>query len=262
MRNSFNTILFGCAVTCAAAGADFEWQGRLAPGQSIQIRGVHGSIIATGTSGNIATVRAVKSGTESDPANVKVAPVPYDGGIVICAIYPSPPDAEHPNQCNPPGMDTYVDASDNDVRVDFTVIVPQAVLFSATTVEGDIQAIGLSAHVTADTIDGNVDVSTSGSVQARTLRGSLEVAMGTTDWRGTETLQAGNGNLDVQLPVDADTTVYAAAFSGAIISDFSEITATSSHHGTSSTATGTLGFGARRLRLFTFHGNITIHRGK
>src|SRR5262245_56477452 len=119
MRNFLSTAMFGAVVTCAslwaADGAD--WQGRLQPGQLIQVRGVIGSIHAIGASDDQASVTIRKSGKTSNPAEVTLAVSPFDGGVVICAMYPDG-NGRPPNACGTPGHDVYVSANNNDVEVD------------------------------------------------------------------------------------------------------------------------------------------------
>ena len=260
MRRILSVVLFAAVSASCSWCADFQWEGQLAPGQLLEIRGVHGSIVAAGGSGKTATVTATKTGNTSDVSGVRIMAVPYEGGVVICSIYPDSPDSKHPNVCSPPGMDTYLSASNNDVRVDFTVTVPEGVRLSANTLDGNVQATGLSGHVEAHALDGDVVVSTSRRAQASTLHGSINATIGSTTWSGTQMFDAGNG-LHLQLPSDANTDVHAMAFLGAILSEFPQVIVTSARHGNSSMASGTLGAGGRSLRLFAFHGNITLHEG-
>ena len=261
MRRILSVVLFAAVAASSSWCADFQWEGQLAPGQLLEIRGVLGSIVAAGGSGKAAAVTATKTGSTSDVSGVRIVAVPYEGGVVICAMYPDSPDSKHPNVCNPPGMDTYLSANNNDVRVDFTVTVPEGVRLSANTLDGNVQATGLSGHVEAHALKGDVVVSTSRSAQASTLHGSINAVIGSTTWSGTQMFDAGNGNLDLQLPSDANTNVQAMAFLGAILSEFPQVIVTSAKHGNSSMASGTLGTGGRSLRLFAFHGNITLHQG-
>ena len=261
MRRMLTTVLIAGAIasTALCADGDFQWQGQLAPGQLLEIRGVNGSIHAEGTSGGTASLTAHKTGNASDPVSVSVKVVPYDGGVVICAVYPDA-DSSQPNTCNPPGMDNYLSASNNDVQVEFTVKVPQGVLFTAHTLHGDVQATSLTAQVDVRTLIGDITISTSRSAQASTLHGSIGAIIGTTLWTGVQSFDAGLGNLDLQIPADANTDVRATAFRGAIVSDF-PLAVTSSWEGISTMASGTLGAGGRLLKLSTFNGNITLHQG-
>ena len=112
----------------------------------------------------------------------------------------------------------------------------------------------------ASTLTGNITISTARSAQATTLHGSIGAAIGTTLWTGVQRFDAGQGNLDLQIPADANTDVRATAFRGAIISDF-PLDVTSTREGISTMASGTLGTGGRLLKLSTFNGNITLHKG-
>jgi len=261
MRTMLTTVLLSIvmAFTALCGDGDFQWQGQLAPGQLLEIRGVIGSIHAEGTSGGAASVTAHKTANVSDPGSVDIQVVLFEGGAVICAIYPDA-DSSHPNTCNPPGMDNYLSANNNDVRVDFTVKVPQGVRLAAHTVNGDIQATSLTAHADAATLTGNITLSTARSAQASTLHGSIGAVIGTTTWTGVQRFDAGQGNLDLQIPADANVDVHASAFRGAIMSDF-PLAITPTFGGGSSMASGTLGTGGRLLRLSTFSGNITLRQG-
>ena len=54
---------------------------------------------------------------------VKIEVVPSEDGVTICAVYPS--DGRRENACEP-GEHDHTSTRNNDVRVDFTVRVPEA----------------------------------------------------------------------------------------------------------------------------------------
>ena len=60
-------LVAALAVPALAAQQDFHWQGALAAGKAIEIKGVNGGITAVGTSGGQVEVTAVKKGRKSDP---------------------------------------------------------------------------------------------------------------------------------------------------------------------------------------------------
>jgi hypothetical protein len=261
MNRFFTIMLLGGAIASTAIcdTGDFQWQGQLTPGQLLEIRGVIGSITAVGTSGSQARVSVHKSGTNNDPAEVNIQVVPYDGGVVICAMYPDT-GQRPPNQCNPPGMDVYVSNNNSDVRVDFTVAVPQNVKLGAYTVNGGIDAEMLTGDVTAATINGDITVTTTGTVQATTLKGTIHSAMGAAAWTGVRMLDTGEGDIVLQMPADSQVEVRASAFQGAITSDF-PLAITSSRFGNSTIASSAPDGNSGSLRLSTFNGNITIRQG-
>src|SRR5690242_11220037 len=69
------------ALAPLARPSDFNWHGRLAPGQSVEIKGVNGAIHAERSSGTEVTVEATKSGRHNDPNSVTVQAVPHGDGV-------------------------------------------------------------------------------------------------------------------------------------------------------------------------------------
>lgn len=258
MFKLLTTVFIGTATAALCAGADFSWQGRLAPGQLLQVRGVIGSIHAVGGSDDQASVTVQKSGKNSDPSAVNIQVVGFDGGVVICAMYPDGNDRP-PNVCGTPGNDVYVSANNSDVDVEFTLVVPQGVKLGAYTVNGDIEGSGLTADVTAATINGTINVSTTGTLTASTLRGSIRGLMSGPRSDETILLDSSIGDIDVQLLPEANAMVRASSLDGAVISDF-PLHLTTSRWGNSTSADGTIGHGGPLLRISTMQGNITLRQ--
>jgi hypothetical protein len=259
MRTVLLTVLLAGAVAASALSddGDFQWQGQLASGQLLDIRGVLGPIHAEGTSEGTASVTAHKTANVSDPLAVTIQVVPFDGGVVICAMYPN---SNKPNLCNPPGMDSYLSADNgNDVQVEFTVKVPMGVRLAASTLRGDIQATALTADVNASTLVGGITLSTAGGAQATTLEGSISASIGSATWSGARFFDTLEGNVDLTIPADANVLVRASTLHGTVMSDF-PLTIRTTPFGFS-TASGTLGTDGRSLRLSTDNGNITLRQG-
>ena len=120
----------------------FHWQGVIAPGSAIEIRGILGNIRAEPTSGTEVEVVANKHARRSNPDEVQIRTVKHNGGVTICAVYPTG-DPGPPNECVPGGGSSHT--HNNDVRVDFTVRVPAGVRFLPRTVIGDIDAASLNS---------------------------------------------------------------------------------------------------------------------
>jgi DUF4097 and DUF4098 domain-containing protein YvlB len=140
------------------------------------------------------------------------------------------------------------------------VEVPEGVKLGAYTVNGDIDGTSLTGDVIAATINGTITVSTTGSLQATTLRGSIGGVMGRIGWSGVRALDTSDGDIDLQIPADANVSVRASAFRGTITSDF-PLNITTTRWGDSSIADGTLGADGRSLRISTGKGNITLRKG-
>jgi DUF4097 and DUF4098 domain-containing protein YvlB len=244
------------AATVSAATEDFSWEGRVAPGQSIEIKGINGDVDARPASGDRVEVTAVKRGRRSDPASVQIKVVEHAGGVTICAMYPN--NGRRPNDCQP-AEDGHLGANDNDVTVRFTVRVPAGVRFAGTTVNGDVAAEGLTGDVHATTVNGGVRLATAGRGDAETVNGSITASVGQASGDDPLTFKTVNGSIAVELPASANADLHAATVNGDIQTDFPL-------HGETRISrrslSGTIGSGGRRLELETVNGSIRIRQGQ
>src|SRR3974390_2186686 len=60
---------------------EFRWNGAVPAGQSIEIKGINGSIRAEETTGSQVELVAEKKGHRSDPKQVQIEVVNYDQGV-------------------------------------------------------------------------------------------------------------------------------------------------------------------------------------
>lgn len=240
-----------------ARAEDFRWSGSIAPGKVLEIKGVNGAIHATPASGGEAEVTAVKAGRRSDPAGVEVKVVEHGGGVTICAVYPSPSLGRR-NECQP-GEGGRMSTRDNDVKVEFTVRVPDGVRFTARTVNGEVEARGLTADAEVYSVNGSVSVSSTGLARAETVNGSVTAEMGRADWDGPLDIKTVNGSITVELPASASARVEASTVNGGIETDF-PLTVTGRFG--PRRVSGTIGGGGRDLNLETVNGAIRIRQGR
>lgn len=237
------------------AGGDFKWRGAVAPGMTLEIKGVNGDVTAEAATSGEAEVTAVMRARRSDPRDVRVEVVQHAGGITFCAVYPSR-DLDKPNHCAP-GDQGRMNVQDNDVRVTFTVRVPPGVSFAGRTVNGDISAQSLNGPVDLKTVNGSATFSTSAHGQASTVNGSVQAALGASDWSGELEFKTVNGSVTLELPPDLSTDVRAATVNGDIATDFP---LTVSGRFSPRRLEGTIGGGGRRLALETVNGSIKLRR--
>lgn len=240
-----------------AFAQDFHWNGRLAAGKRLEIRGVNGSIRALAATGDEIDVTARKTARRSDPDEVEIKVVPSDEGVTICAVYPTPRRARHENRCEP-GDDWSSSTDNNDVTVDFTIKLPAGIVFGGRTVNGDVEAQGLGADASVSTVNGSVDVSAAGHVEATTVNGSIRASMGRADWSGDAEFTTVNGGITLTLPDGVSTEVRAETVNGDLETDF-PLTVTGRfgpRH-----MRGTIGGGGNRtLELSTVNGSIRIRK--
>lgn len=234
---------------------EFRWHEPLAAGRVIEIKGVNGNVEATPASGGEVEVVAVKRGRRSNPEDVRIEVVRHGDGVTICAVYPAP-EGRQPNTCAA-GPNDRSHIQNNDVSVNFTVRVPAGVRFTGKTVNGRVEAEGLSADVEARTVNGGVNVSTTGLARASTVNGSIRVVMGHVVWPDELEFKTVNGGIDLSVPASLSAQVQAKTVNGEISTDFPmTVTGTFSRRRLS----GTVGSGGRDLRLETVNGSINLRR--
>ena len=262
-RNASTTALG--AVT--QQGDDFRWSGQIAPGKSIEIKGVNGDVRAELASGNQVEVVAHKHARQSDPASVTVAVVEHDGHVTICAVYPSgsrsrqvgsrPQDDDGPNECRP-GDGGRMNVRNNDTSVDFAVRVPAGVAFVARNVNGGIVATSLRSDIEAYTVNGRVTVSTTGVASAESVNGSIEATLGAARWNEPLDYRTVNGSITLNLPAGVAADVRAETMNGGITSDFPITIQTSRRRGRR--ITGSIGSGGRELHASTVNGSVRFRK--
>lgn len=236
---------------------DFRWHGRIKPGNTVELKGINGAIIAQGASSGEVEVTAHKTARRSDPNSVRIDVVEHDGNVTICAVYPDVHGQR--NECKP-GSEGRNNSKDNDVSVEFTVRVPAGVKFAGRTVNGNIQGRSLNSDVEATTVNGNVRVQTSGTVSvARTVNGSIDADSGATNWTKGAEFTSVNGSVALSLPPNASAEVHGSTVNGSIRSEF-PLTVSGKFVGKK--VDGKLGNGGPELKLATVNGSITLrHSG-
>lgn len=234
---------------------DFRWSGTIPAGKAIEIKGINGEIVARGTSSGEVVVTAEKAGRGDDPESVRIEVVEHDDGVTICAVYPDTKRNE-PNECAP-GRRGHLSSDDNDVSVDFDVRVPAGVRFIGRTVNGGVDATGLTADANVSTVNGDVEVETEGRAEAHTVNGGIHASMGRADWSGTLDFHTVNGNIELDLPSGISAEVRAGTVNGDIRTDFP---LTVRGRFGPRRISGTIGDGGRTLELETVNGNISLRR--
>jgi len=256
MRLMWTLAGLALAATASLGAQDFRWTGQLPAGKEIEIKGVNGSIEASAAAGNQIEVTADKRARRDDPDDVTIEVVEHDGGVTICAVYPTPSRARRDNECAP-GRRGHMSTEDNDVRVNFHVKVPAGVRFAGRTVNGDVTTDQLSGDVDVTTVNGDLEIGTSGVAEATTVNGSIEVRMGRADWSGSLDFTTVNGSITVYLPADLSTDIEAQTVNGDLESDFP---LTVSGRFGMRRIRGTIGAGGRTLELKTVNGSIKLRK--
>lgn len=251
-------ITMAAAIGCSAFAyqSDFNWSGTVAPGQTLEVRNINGSVRAELATSNTIEVNARKTADRSDVNSVRIAVVQTSNGVTVCPVYSMDPPSS--NDCSNNNNGRRSENRDNDVRVDFTVKVPAGVRFAPKTVNGGVTATGLRSDVDAASVNGNVKVATSGLSKASTVNGSIEVTIGSSNWTDALHFKTVNGSIDVTLPASTNADIHATTVSGSLKSDFA---LTVSGRVEPREMNARIGSGGHRIELSTVNGAITLHQG-
>jgi len=238
---------------------EFRWNGMIAPGAAIEVKGINGEIVAEPTNDSEVQVTALKTSRRSDVNSVRMKVVQHAGGVTICALYPNE-DGEYPGDCGPANGERK-DASatgnvkNNDVQVNFKVRVPRGVTFVGKTINGAISATSLNGNVITRTINGAIKISTTGYAEANTINGEINAKLGDVSWPASLTFKTINGEINLDLPSNLSAVVDAQTLNGAINSDFPlNVTNLKGRK----YVKGTIGSGGRDLVLRTLNGSINL----
>lgn len=236
---------------------NFHWQGKLAPGQTLEVIDTNGGIDASGSSDESSQVEGEKRGHGDEMKEAYVEVVEYSDGVTICAVYARTPEQ---GRCHRGGVH-----SDNSnglwhnsrARIAFSMKVARGVNVKTMTTNGDIRATGMKSVVEASTTNGSIDISTSEWASGKSTNGHMEISMGKAGWSGELAVATTNGGVNVTLPTSAAFDLHASTTNGSIRTDF-PVTVEGTFG--PKNVTGKVGGGGRELRLATTNGGIEIRK--
>ena len=241
---------------------EFRWSGNVPVGNSIEVRGINGEIVADLASGSEVQVVAIKKARRSDVDSVHIKVEQNAGGVIICALYPND-SGQYPSSCSGDGDNkrssddgsASIEVRRNDVSVDFTVHVPANVNFVGKTINGGISVLGLNSNVVTKTINGSIKISTTGYAEADTINGEINAKFLNGSWPSTLSFKTLNGEINLDLPANLNASIDIKTLNGAINSDF-PLTVTETKG--KKAVRGTIGSGGRDLVLKTLNGSINL----
>lgn len=200
--------------------SDFTWSENVADGRLVRASNVNGRITVRAGSGDRLELTATKRWRRGDPASVRVEARKVGEDVVICVLY------EGQDACGDrrPDRDRgwrNRNSEDDDVTVDFTILLPPGTRLSAASVNGPVAVAGATAEVTATTVNGSVDVETSGGpLTATTVNGSIYARVSGDAARRPMSFATVNGDVVAELPAGAGASVQMTTLNGEFRSDF------------------------------------------
>jgi hypothetical protein len=233
-------ILAGCIRP--AYGEERVWEKRfpLPPGGHVSVVNVQGSVLVEGWDrAEVEATVAMRSEVPTDQLDdVRVAVEASLSGVAFHTLYPS-------------GLDT-------PIRVDYRLRVPRQVrLDELSTLEGEIVIHDVEGAIAAHNLHGDIEgINVAGSVMAQALTGNVLVSLrALPDPRLPVQLATLNGNVDLQLPAQANANLELSTVAGNIMSSYPF--QVSSVPG-DSTRRAQVGAGGVRVEMRTVRGNIRV----
>lgn len=235
------------AQTHALTDAEFAWSTTLTGDAKVEVYGILGTVAVEPASGDTLDVRGTKSG-RGDLDAVKIEVVEAGERVIVCAVYPG-------GRCDASGYHGSHEGT-IDVQVDLALELPAGRDLLAHTVNGSVTANGLTGALEVETVNGNIQLTTSGRADAKTVNGSIvaELPRGLGDDLRLKTV---NGTVRVELPASVDAEVSAQTVNGGIESSFPLDV---SRRVVGGQASGRLGEGGPRLELQTVNGSIRLRQ--
>lgn len=240
--------------------ASFKWTSGIEAGRTVYVRNLNGAVRVESGAGATAEVRAEKKWRKGDPKDVTItAEKTAKGDILVCAVW-----GDRNTRCDEDGYRAQGDGSwwkshrDNDVSVEFTIILPKGVKIDASTVNGGLDIAGATAAVLAKTVNGGIEASSlGGPVRASTVNGGIRVRAGSMG-DGPVEYSTVNGGVTLELPEGLNVDLDMSTVNGSVSSDDFPITVQGRldrRH-----IRGKIGTGGPTLKISTVNGSIRLKR--
>lgn len=227
------------------ASVDWQWRGGLSRGQSIEVRGINGNVRAVPSpDGQFEVAARLENGTDAE-RDVQVQLVEHASGVTVCTVVPG--DS---------GCKLAESGSGPVTRVNYVLSVPAGVSLRASTVNGGVEAESLQSDVEAQTINGKISVSTTGTLQAKAVNGSIEAELLRPFWSKPPDLATVNGGIVLTLPSRSRTNLQAETKNGKIVSELRALRGTITEHKLKASFVG--GGSSSPLRVRTINGTIRL----
>ena len=201
----------------------FKWSSQVASGRWVNVNNVNGRITVGATSGSMVEVTAVKRWTTGNPDDVRIEAKKDGEDVVICALYKDQTtcnDDHHGSRRGRRWNDRWSN-DDDDVVVDFTVLIPRGTKITAGAVNGAVVVTGATSDAEISSVNGEVRVETgAGPLRATTVNGSVHAKLTGESVNTPMTFSTVNGGVFVEVPGNFGADVTMTTVNGSLQTDF------------------------------------------
>lgn len=238
--------------------SDFKWGERIDAGRTVKVSNINGTVTFRQGTGDRVEVTAVKRWRRGDPASVRILAAKAGGDIRVCPLYEDQDDCDDNDRRGSRRRDR--NDNQNDVSVDFTILVPRGVHVVAGTVNGAVSVTGATEDVDAATVNGDVTVESGrGRLTATTVSGTVRARIGTRP--STIEFTTVNGNVIAELAPNLGADVEMTTVNGELRSDY-DIVMRNGRYNPYSLAAHVGPAGGPRMKLTTVNGSVELRKGR
>jgi hypothetical protein len=238
--------------------SDFKWGDRIDAGRTVRVSNINGTVTVRPGSGDRVEVSAVKRWRRGDPASVRIMATKSGADVRVCPLY------EDQNHCDDNHSDRnrrdrgHRYENDNDVSVDFTILVPRGVHVVAGTVNGSVSIVGGTEDVHAATVNGDVSVESGrGRLTATTVSGTVRARIDTRP--SAIDFTTVNGNVIAEMASSIGADVEMTTVNGELRSDY-EIVMRNGRYNPFSLSAHIGPAGGPRMKLTTVNGSVELRK--
>ena len=232
----------------------FTWTGPLAAPGTVHLRNLNGEIVVQPSPDSNVHVTASATWHKGNPnRDMSFQVVTSGSDLTICAIWGHGTCSATAYHSSSTGFSKLFGRS-TDANVTLTVLVPSRVLVDATTMNGDVN-VTASAPVHARTVNGDVKVGTAvGPVDAVTVNGSVDIRMTTLTGTGSVRAESVTGDANAWLPETLDAIVSLSTVTGDVSADYGVPAVTGKK------LSATIGAGGRNVTVKSVTGSARLGR--
>jgi hypothetical protein len=199
--------------------SDFKWSDQLAAGRWARVSNINGTITVGRATGDKVEVTAVKRWTRGNPDDVQIEARKDGEDVVICALWGGQKSCDESNGRR--HHNRWNDDNDDDISVDFTLLIPKGVKINASSVNGRVDVTGATADAQVSAVNGTVRVETStGPLSVSTVNGNVHARISGESAATDMSFTTVNGSVYAELPANFGADVRMTTVNGSLNSDY------------------------------------------
>jgi hypothetical protein len=201
--------------------ADFKWSDQIASGRWVNVHNINGRVTVGQASGDRVEVTAIKRWTRGNPDDVRIEAKKDGEDVVVCALWGGQTSCDDQN--NRRGRSRWDDNynNDDDISVDFTLLIPRGVKIGAASVNGGVVVSGVTADAELSSVNGDIRVETgAGPLTASTVNGNVHAKIMGESATTPLSFSTVNGSVFAELPPSFGADVTMTTVNGTLNSDY------------------------------------------